>query len=146
MEDVKLVAVLPHLAYSYVLSHRLTTADLRMYRILKDLRNIKNMVILKPDKRDRVVVLNRTGYDNGTLKIIKYNEDLTLLREGSLQRFLRKLRTNGLLNSNVYQNIYPSGSQPARIYGLPKMHQARGPNSMPSFSPIYSFFNWDIQL
>ena len=36
------------------------------------------------------------------------------------------------------ETIYPSGSQPARIYGLPKMHKPRRPNSTPPFRPIVS--------
>ena len=38
----------------------------------------------------------------------------------------------------LYENIYPKDSQPARIYGLPKMHKYRGPNSTPPFRPIVS--------
>ena len=65
-------------------------------------------------------------------------EDPTLLREGRLQRFLRKPLKNGHLDRCVYDKIYPSGSQPARIYGLPKMHKAREPSSIPPFRPIVS--------
>ena len=35
-------------------------------------------------------------------------------------------------------SIYPNGSQPARIYGLPKMHKLRDPPSTPPFRPIVS--------
>ena len=92
-----------------------------------------------------VVVLDRPDYDQGILKIINdaskfrpIKEDPTLLREGRLQRLLRKLKKDGHLDSEVYENIYPKGSQPARIYGLPKMHKDRGPNSAPPFRPIVS--------
>ena len=81
------------------------------------------------------MVLDRIAYDNGILKIINHTskfrpirKDPTLLREGRLQRFLRKLLKNGHLDRCVYVKIYSSGSQPARIYGLPKMHKAREPN------------------
>jgi len=84
--------------------------------------------------------------ESGLLKIISdsakfkpIKEDPTLLREGQLQRFLRKLKTKGHLDPNVYSKIFPSGSQPARIYGLPKMHKPRGcgcphPLEKPPFS------------
>jgi len=95
--------------------------------------------------RNGVVVLDRSDCDRGILKIINdaskfrpIKEDPTLLREGTLQRLLRKLRKDGHLDSDVYENIYPKGSQPARIYGLPKMHKDRGPNSAPPFRPIVS--------
>ena len=91
------------------------------------------------------MILNRSDYDSGLLKIISdstkfkpIKEDPTSLREGQLQRFLRKLKTKGHLDSNVYSKIFPSGSHPAGIYGLPKMHKPRGPNSMPPFRPIVS--------
>ena len=38
----------------------------------------------------------------------------------------------------MYEDIYPKGFQPARIYGLPKMHNDRGPNSTLPFRPIVS--------
>ena len=33
----------------------------------------------------------------------------------------------GHLDADTYFKIYPTGSQPARIYGLPKMHKPRSP-------------------
>ncbi|KAL9964557.1 hypothetical protein ACROYT_G028213 [Oculina patagonica] len=141
----KVVSDLSHIANSYVLAHRPTVADLKKYKILKELRKNPDIVILKPDKGNGVVILNRTDYDVGVLKIISdstkfkpIKEDPTLLREGQLQRFLRKLKSKGHLEPNVYSKIFQSGSQPARIYGLPKMHKPRGPNSMPPFRPIVS--------
>ena len=50
--------------------HRINNCDLRKYRVLKDFRNKKNIVILKPDKGNGVVVLDRTAYDSGICKII----------------------------------------------------------------------------
>ena len=37
-----------------------------------------------------------------------------------------------------YDKIYLKGLQPVRIYGLPKMHKARSPGSIPSIRPIVS--------
>ena len=95
----KLVADLSHLAHTYVSSYRPTTADLKKLRVLKEIRKNKNIVILKPDKGNGVVVLDRSDYDQGILKIIDdaskfrpIKEDPTLLREGRLQRLLRKLK------------------------------------------------------
>ena len=144
-EKGKVVADLSHIANSYILTHRPTVADLKKYKVLKDLRRNPNIMILNPDKGNGVVILDRSDYDTGVLKIISdstkfkpIKEDPTLLRESQLQRFLRKLKTNGHLDPKVYSKIYPSGSQPARIYGLPKMHKPRGPNSLPPFRPIVS--------
>ena len=143
--DAKLAADLSHLAHSYLSAHRPTTANRKKYRILKDLKKKQNIVILKLDQGNGVVVLDRIAYDNGILKIINdtskfrpIKEDPTLLREGRLQCFLRKLLKNDHLDRCVYDKIYPSGSQPAQIYGLPKMHKARELNSIPPFHPIVS--------
>lgn len=86
--------------------------------------------------------MDRKAYEQGILSIIsdtskfKVNDnDPTLQREGKLQRFLRTLKSKGHLDKNTYERIYPVGSQPARFYGLPKMHKARGPNETPPFRP-----------
>ena len=141
----KLVADLSHLAHTYVSSYCRTIEDLKKIRVLKEIRKNKNIVILKPDKRNGVVVLNRSDCDQGILKIINdtskfwpIKEDPTLLREGRLQRLLRKFKKDGHLDDVVYENIYPKGSQQERIYGLPKMHKDRGPNSTPPFHTIVS--------
>ena len=70
------------------------------------------------------------------IRFLPIKEDPTLLTEGRLQRLLRKLKKDGHLNNIVYENIYPTGFQTARIYSLPKMHKDRGPNSIPPFRPI----------
>ena len=92
-----------------------------------------------------MVILDRTVYDNSILNIIsdstkfkKLKNDPTLLREGQLQRFLRNLKKNNEIDNIIYDKIYPSGSQPARIYGLPKMHKVQDHSSTPPFRPIVS--------
>ena len=57
-QNPKLVSALSHLAHSgsCSLAHRPTVADLKSYKLLKDLRKNKNIVILKPDKGNGVVV------------------------------------------------------------------------------------------
>ena len=52
--------------------------------------------------------------------------------------FSQGFKKKGNLDQEVYDAIYPSGSQPARIYGLPKMHKPRAANSTPLFPPIVS--------
>ena len=67
-EKGKVVADLSDIANSYVLAHRPTVADLKKYKVLKDLRRNPNIMILKPDKRNGVVILDRSDYDRGVLK------------------------------------------------------------------------------
>jgi len=75
---------------------------------------------LEPDKGNGVVVLDGTAYDRGILKIINdtskfkpLGNDPTLNQEGKLQRFLRDLKKKGHLDQELYDAIYPSGSQAA---------------------------------
>ena len=70
------MADLSHLGHSYVSAYRPTTADRKKYRTLKDLKKKQNIVILKSDKGNGVVVLDRIAYDIGILRhgAILYNE------------------------------------------------------------------------
>ena len=107
--------------------------------------------ILKPDKGHGVVVLDRELYNSCTLKIIgdktkfkKLNGDITMLREGQLHRYLRKLKKTGLYTDDIYNNIYPTGSQHARIYGLPKMYKFSINDFYPCFRPIFSSISFYV--
>ena len=141
----KLATELSHLAHTYVSSYRPTASDLKKHRILKELRKNRNIVILRPDKGNGVVILDRQEYDKGLFKIINdttkfrvLTSDPTLTLEEKFQRYLRELRKKGHFDPEVHEAIYPSGSQPARIYGLPKVHKPPAPNSTPPFRPTVS--------
>ena len=58
--------------------------------------------------------------------------------EASLQRFLRKLKQKILFNEIEYDQLYTSGSAPARIYGTPKMHKFSSSDSFPKLCLIVS--------
>ena len=111
----------------------------------KTFKKNKDIVITKPDKGNGVVILEQKLYDNAIEEIIsdtskfeKFNEDPTLKREASVQRFLRKLKQKNFFNDNEYDKLYPSDSAPARIYGTPKMHKFSSSDSFPKLRPIVS--------
>ena len=92
--------------------------------------NNKDIVILHPDKGSGTVILNRDEYINklsdnisDTSKFKKLSADPKLLSEGQLQSFLRKLKNKQFFTKEVYHKIYLSGSKPASIYDLPKIHK-----------------------
>ena len=88
------------------------------------------------DRSLYVESMSRILEDKKKFKIV--TSDPTLLREGQLQRFLRKVKANSnLFTKEVYETIYPGGSQPARMYGLPKLHKVCN-NMSPPFRPICS--------
>ena len=68
-------------------------------------------------------------------------------REASLQRFLRNLNEKNFFNEIEYDKLFPSGSAPARIYGILKMHKFSSSNSFPKLRAIVSSigtFNYNI--
>ena len=69
---------------------------LRQHRVLRNLRENKDIVITKPDKGNGFVILDRKLYDNAIKEIIsdtskfeKLDEDPTLKQEASLQNFVQ---------------------------------------------------------
>ena len=88
-----------NLAHSYVNSYKPTLHALKKHRILEILASNKDIVNLLPDKGNGTVILNRDEYIKKLSDIIsdtfmfkKLSADPTLLREGQLQCFLRKLK------------------------------------------------------
>ena len=110
------------LANSYFYNNKPSPRILRPDRILRKLRKNKHIIITKPDKRNGFVMLDRKLSNNPIQEIIsdtcrfeKLNEDPTLKRKASPQRFLRKLKHKNLFNKNEYDKLYPSRSALARI-------------------------------
>ena len=95
------------------------------YEKIINLRKNKDIVITKPDKGNGVAILGNAIQEliSDTSKFEKLNEDPTMKREASLQRFLRKLKQKNFFNENEYDKLYSSGSAPGHIYGTPKMHK-----------------------
>ena len=120
----------------------------------RNFRKNKDIVITKPDKGNGVVILDRKLYDNtiqelisDTSKFEKLNEDSTLKLETSLKHFLNKLKQKNFSNENEYDNLYPSGSAPARVYGTPKMYKFSSSDSFPKLYPVVSCigtFNYNL--
>ena len=59
--------------------------------------------------------------DKDKFKIL--NKDPTYFRESQLQRRLLNLKKKGFFGLEVYDKVYPRGSKPVRVYGLPKTHK-----------------------
>ena len=109
----------------------------------------KDIVIIRPDKGNGVVILNRLDYVNKieTLladgsKFMKLDCDMLEIcqkREGKLIRFLRDtLQKQKIITDEVYRDLYPSGSTPGILYGLPKIHKENCP-ARPILSAIGTY-------
>ena len=146
-----------HLSYranAYFYNYKPSPCILRQHRVLQNLRKSKDIIIAKPDKGNRVFILDQKFYDNtiqeiisDTFKFEKLNEDPTLKREASQQRFLRKLKQKNFSNENECDKLYPSGYIPARINGTPKMNKFSSSDSFFQLCPIASSigtFNYNL--
>ncbi|CAF3715913.1 unnamed protein product [Rotaria sp. Silwood1] len=63
--------------------------------------------------------------DHKTFKVLNFDE--TMSHEDRLIRKLKQLKNNGFITEKEYNFCRPTGSQPARIYGLPKIHKIGAP-------------------
>ena len=104
---------LSHLANSYVHNYKLSRSTLRKHGILKKLKSDKSIVILRPDKGNGVVVLDRNQYDNAIKEIIsditkfkELPEYVTIKREAKLQRFLGTLKNEKKCLNDVDYNLF----------------------------------------
>ena len=52
--------------------------------------------------------------------------------------FVRTLKNKYFFTKEQYDNIYPYGSQPARVYGTPKTNKLKSPIDTLTFPPIVS--------
>jgi hypothetical protein len=97
---------------------------------LEQLAQLKDLVFIRPDKGNGIVVMNCLNYINkmniiisDPSKFTKLQSDPTQQREQRLQRFLLRLYKDGSLDQSTYTPIRPSGSTPSQLYCLPKVHK-----------------------
>ena len=84
-----------YLANNYVNTYKRSKNTLRKHRIIKIFRNNKDILITKPDKDNRAIIVNRALYMSSLFEIIndlsKFSSDPTIRREGKIQGFPRPL-------------------------------------------------------
>ena len=136
---------LKNLAYSTFYSFKpySLNPDKNLISTLQNLSKDKNIVIMKPDKGNGIVIFNKFDYtkkmeeiisDSTKFKII--NEDwfrVILRQEDKVNRFLAKLLKEGHIDQAVHDHLRLSSSAPGVMYGLPKIHKDNVP-----FRPILS--------
>ena len=118
---------------------RQLNVDHNRIKILKDLRH--KYAILSPDKGCGVVILKRTDYQSCMMelfadktKFTMLTEDPTLTQLATLQNYLRTIYNRGEITSEVYSEVQPQSTKPARAHGLPKIHKDF--DTLPPFRPI----------
>ena len=111
---------------------------------LTGLSRDRDIVLIKPDKGNGVVCLDRTDYtekmgnllqdtskfkalDGGTLSPCSGLLKLLTQREDKLGRFLKKLVTAKVISTTQASFMSSSGARPGILYGLPKVHKNNCP-------------------
>ena len=75
-----------------------------------------------------------TGLFADKTKFTKLKSDPTLTQLTTLQNYLRTIYNRGEITSDVYSEVQPQSTQPARAHGLPKTHKDF--DTLPPFHPI----------
>ena len=106
-------------------------------KALKILSRDENIVILKPDKGNGVVILNKEDYINKVNTILNDSSKFEIVNsdaiklihklESKIRLFLGKLKKDSVITENVYSDLSPTGSRPGILYGLPKVHKENIP-------------------
>ena len=103
---------------------------------LRELWTNKNIILTRPDKGNRTVLINKADCISKMMEIIgdktKFEclggcdvHDKTGRNERSLQTYLMRQRNAGEISSEVYVRVGQTGSVHPRMYGLPKVHKPK---------------------
>ncbi|CAF0726153.1 unnamed protein product [Adineta ricciae] len=120
----------------------------RTEKTLKNLSKDKSIIITRPDKGRGIVIINQSDYvkkmndilsDTKTFRQI--DEDPTIKQENKLNSKLSQLKNDNFLTTEDYNYAKSRGSQPGRIYALPKIHKQPDPDGIIPFRPIVSSSN-----
>ena len=90
-------------------------------------------MFLPADKGNAMVVMRRGDYEAKMRELIEsptyrcIRKDPTAMHETRLNGTLRSLRKNDEITEGLYHELRPTGGQPPRIYGLPKIHKPNVP-------------------
>ena len=106
------------------------------FAALRELRRNKSIVILKPDKGNGVVILNKSDYISkidtilaDSSKFVKttgrYEDPFSMLNfvDTKVRDLLRDLKKKKCISDNDYMFMYPTGCKISTLYGLPKVHK-----------------------
>ena len=140
IKQQKIKASIKALACNFLdFDDRQLNVDHKRINILKDLRH--KYAILSPDKGCGVVILKMADYQSCMMelfadktKFTKFNVDPTLTQLTTLQNYLRTIYNRGEITNDVYSEVQPQSTQPARAHGLPKIHKDF--DNLPPFRPI----------
>ena len=107
------------------------------YELLKQLSKKENIIITRPDKGKGTVILDKGDYVEKINLILsdatKFERlgtpsaNIIFRTEDKINRFLRSLKEEGIINEGTYQQLFVSGAFYGILYGLPKIHKPNIP-------------------
>lgn len=90
-----------------------------------------NLVVIRADKGNTVVIIRRTNYVSKMLNILSdtskfkcVNEESSIDRLRKFQSFLRYHHKQGVFTDDEYAELFPTSTSIPTMYGLPKTHKA----------------------
>ena len=128
-----------HTSFRDFSNHKHTIPKLPPSQIqaLKELKSDASITITRPDKGRGTVVLDKQEYitkvenllsDTTKFRTTTENaQQLVTKSEDKLINFLRTLKSDQVITNDTYKQLFPSGSAPGVLYGLPKTHKTGTP-------------------
>ena len=120
------------------------------YEALKKLSACKDIVIHKSDKGNSVVIVNRSDYLNRLQEMVndtskfeelnvKPGKDYNFMKKekSEVDDLLSELVDKRSISEAIREKLSPNGPNPARLYGLPKIHKPLA-DGIPKYRPIIS--------
>ena len=120
------------------------------FQALKSLSSCKTIVIQKSDKGNSVVIIDKDAYlskmselisDSSKFEEIQVKEDkdynFMVKVKARVDEVITFLYKKGSIDDSTKQSLTPDGPNPARLYGLPKIHK-KLENGLPKYRPIIS--------
>ena len=114
---------------------------------MKSLKDDNSIKICSFDKGNGIVIVNSNEYyakldeivyDKSKFEEVRVSPDMShpiIRNETAIRNYLRK-NVKGKISQNEFESMYPTGSQPGKMYGLCKVHKPGLP-----FRPVVSMLN-----
>ena len=138
--EERIKTALKSFTFQYLdIDEKQTWQDKKRIKIIRRLH--EQVVILKPDKGQGVVLINKKDYvksmetlfaDRNKFKLV--DQDPTITRVNTIQSYLNTLFNRNEITEEEKKLMRPKGGNRARARGLPKIHKEY--ESLPKFRPI----------
>uniref|UniRef100_A0A8C8DS70 Uncharacterized protein n=1 Tax=Oryzias sinensis TaxID=183150 RepID=A0A8C8DS70_9TELE len=125
---------------------------------VKELLQNQSILLSRPDKGAGWVLMDKCDYiskletllsDETKFQCLSKDRDQTKQTELKIINLLKDLKNRNLLPPTQFERLTPCGSQPPRLYGLPKVHKPNLPIRPVidmSSSPYHAVAQWLVSV